>query len=252
MTILVVGPQGRLRKAIADELLAAHELRLWSVDEASVDGASSVTGDLRDPNAARRAVRGVDAIVHTGEPFVELPDDPILCEHELLDFATRGTHVLFKAGIEAGVKRFVYGSTLKVFETYPDDVFISELWQPKPTPDPFVLMRYLGELAAREFARDHLVAVTALRLGKLVLEDEVADQTPDLMWLDVRDAARAFHLALKRDARTEVNFRNRWALYHVCADIPNGKYLVNSNRWHQLAGFAPQHNFEAHWAGGAA
>jgi len=172
-------------------------------------------------------------------------------EQELLDVATRGTHVLFKAGVEAGVTRFVYGSTLEIFEAYPDDVFISEMWRPMPTPEPLALTRYLGELTAREFAREFAVTVTALRLGKVVLADDVAQEKPDLMWVDRRDAAQAFALALQRDACAEVNFRQRWALHHICAAIPNGKYLVATGGWNALKGFDPQYNFESHWQGGA-
>ncbi|MDA0747594.1 MAG: NAD(P)-dependent oxidoreductase [bacterium] len=249
MKVLVTGANSRLGGAIADVLAPAHRLRLWGVG--ATDGAKVewIDGDVRDPDVAWRAVRGVDAIVHTGEPPEALPEDLLTREQVLLDLATRGTHVLFKAGIEAGVKRFVYGSTLGVFSAYPDDVYISELWKPRPTPEMFSLTRYLGELAAREFARDHLVAVTALRLGTLVLEEEVAGQSPDLMWLDLRDAARAFALALNREASSEVYFRRRWAVHHICAQIPNGKYLVGSNGWNALEGFQSEHNFEAQWGG---
>ena len=111
-------------------------------------------------------------------------------------------------------------------------------------PEMFSLSRYLGELTAREFAREHLVAVTALRFGKLVTEEDVVHQMPDLMWLDVRDAARAVRFSIDREASLEPNFRRRWALHHICANIPNGKYLVASGGWNALSGFKPEHNFE--------
>lgn len=251
MNVLITGGHSRLARAIVGVLALDHTLHLWGTPQDVGLEATWVQGDVRDPNVAGQAVQGMDAIIHTGEPPLHLPDDPLAQEQELLDLATRGTHVLFKAGVEAGVKRFVYGSTLEVFESYPDDVFISEMWRPKPTPEPFALTRYLGELTAREFAREFAVSVTALRLGKLVVETDVTDTEPDLMWLDFRDAAHAFALALGRDASAAVNFRERWALHHICAAIPNGKYLVASGGWNVLAGFEPQHNFESHWQGGA-
>ena len=247
MNVLITCANSRLGKEIIQILAQGHTLRLWGdAFDVGVD-AEWVQGDMRDPDVSWQAVRGVDAILHTGEPPSHLPDDELACEQELLDLATRGTHVLFKAGVEAGVKRFVYGSTLEIFESYPDDVFISEMWRPQPTPEPFALTRYLGELTAREFAREYLVAVTALRLGKLVIEEEVVGEEADLMWTDVRDAAQAFALALKRDASQQVNFRQRWALHHICANIPNAKYLVSKGGWYELRGFEPQHNFESHW-----
>ena len=251
MNVLITCANSRLGKEIIQTLLQEHTLRLWG-NAADVGGdVEWIQGDMRDPDVSWQAVRGIDAILHTGEPHSDLPDDELACEQELLDLATRGTHVLFKAGVEAGVKRFVYGSTLEVFESYPDDVFISEMWRPQPTPEPFALTRYLGELTAREFAREYLVAVTALRLGKLVIEEDVAGDEADLMWTDVRDAAQAFALALNRDASKQVNFRQRWSLHHICANIPNGKYLIASDYRNGLRGFEPQHNFESHWQAGA-
>lgn len=250
MTILITGANSCLGQEIIHLLAEDHVLRLWGAPEDVEGDVEWVQGDMRDPDVSWQAVRDVDAIVHTGEPPNDLPEDELACEQELLDLATRGTHVLFKAGVAAGVKRFVYGSTLKIFESYPDDVFISEMWRPQPTPEPFALTRYLGELTAREFARENLVAVTALRVGKLVREEDVSDEDADLMWTDVRDAAKAFVLALNRDASQQVNFRQRWSLHHICANIPNGKYLIASDRRNGLRGFEPQHSFESHWQGG--
>ncbi|MCZ6634121.1 MAG: NAD(P)-dependent oxidoreductase [bacterium] len=254
MNVLVTGGESRLGGAVVAELASHHTLRVWGTGERPPefgDEVKWVTGDLRDPDVAWDAVRGMKAILHTGEPPPGLPEGELEREQALLDLATRGTHVLFTAGVEAGVKRFVYGSTLEIFGAYPDDVYITEFWRPKPSPEMHQMTRYLGELTCREFARDHLVAVTALRLGKLVVEEEVGDQDPDLMWVDIRDAARAFRLALNRDAQTEVKWNRRFAVHHICADLPDGKYVVG-NRWFQLQGFEPEHSFEASWKGGGA
>ena len=169
MNVLITGADSRLGQAVAGALMSGNRLRLWGNGEAP-DGLDEnvewCTGDMCDPDVSWQAVRDMHAIVHTAEAPDGLPDDDLACEQALLDLRTRGTHVLFLAGLEAGVKRFLYGSTLEVFEAYPDDVYISEMWRPLPSPDKFQLTRYLGEMTAREFARDFPVAVTALRLGK--------------------------------------------------------------------------------------
>ena len=246
MNVLITGAASRLGRAIAAELAADHRLRLMdSVPVEPCDNSEFIRGDLVDPEAARQAVRGMDAIVHTGEPPTELPDDELEREQRLLDYATRGTHVLFSAGVEAGIRRFVYGSSLEIFRAYPDDIYISEMWKPLPSPEIKSMSRYLGELVGREFARDYRVGVTALRLGRLVLEEEVEDQEPDLMWVDIRDAARAFVCALQRDTGAEVQWIRRWGLFHICAAIRNGKYLIEPARG---MGYSPQHDFARHWS----
>ena len=253
MNVLITGAESRLGQAIARELAPGNRLRLWGTGESELDeNITYFEGDMRDPDIAWQAVQNMQAIVHTGEPPPNLPEDDLACEQKLLDLATRGTHVLFKAGIEAGITRFVYGSTLQIFEAYPDDVYISEMWRPMPSTDKFQLTRYLGEMTAREFARDFPVAVTVLRLGKLIAEEDASPQNSDLMWVDYRDAARAFRLSLNRDAQSELKWNKRFALHHICADIQNPKYLVGKISGFQLRGFQPQHNFEAIWRGGGA
>ena len=256
MNILITGAASRLGRAVA-EALDGHTIRLldetpvelpaWTSDTDVPPRESSgdtVEGSLLDRDFVWRAVRGMDAVIHTGEPPQNLPDAETEREKHLLELATRGTHQLFKAGVEAGARRFVYGGALDVFRPYPDDVYISELWKPLPEPDMPEMSRYLGEHTAREFARDHMITVTGLRLGKLVCEDEVAGQAPDLLWLDYRDAAQAFRLALERDASDQVWWTSRYAMYHVCADLENPKYLINQAR---DLGYAPAHNFAANW-----
>ena len=246
MNVLITGAASHLGRAIAAELGADHRLRL--VDSTSVpsdENGDFIQADLTDPEAVRLAVRGMDAVIHTGEPPLALPTDELEHEQFLLDHATRGTHVLFSAAIETGVRRFVYGSTLEIFSAYPDDLYISEMWKPRPTPEMGAMSRYLGELTCREFARDHMISVTVLRLGKLVLEEEVEDQEPDLMWVDIRDAAQAFSCALQRDTSDSVHWTGRLGLFHVCAPIPNAKYLIEAAL---RMGYAPRHDFACHWS----
>lgn len=245
MNILITGAASRLGWALAAELGRDNTLRLMDgVPVEAGERAEAFRGSLLDPDDAWRAVRGMTAVIHTGEPPPDLSADGLQREQQLLDLATRGTHVLCKAAAEAGVKKIVYAGTLAIFRPYPDDVYISELWKPRPTPDMETMSRYLGELTCREFARDYLVTVTSLRLGELVLEEEVAGQPPNLMWLDLRDAAQAFRCVLLRDDSNHPWFSRRWGLVHVAAPVPNPKYL-----FHQAAGmgYRPKHGFRANF-----
>lgn len=246
MKVLIAGAASRLGRAIAEALAADHPLRLLERTPVAPDEhADFIQGDLVDPDVVRQAVCGMEAVIHTGEPPDELPTEDLEREQCLLDYATRGTHVLLSAAIEAGIRRFVYGSTLEIFRAYPDDLYISELWKPRPTPETGSMSRYLGELVCREFAREYMISVTALRLGRLVLEEEVNDQESDLMWVDIRDAAQAFSCALQRDTSDSMPWTRRWGLFHICAPIPNAKYLIEPARG---MGYAPQHHFAHHWS----
>lgn len=246
MKVLITGATSRLGEAIAAELASDHELRLTDV----VGGPSPasheyVRADLRDAEAVASLVADIDAVIHTCET-PESCDEPGLTREELLlDMATRGAHVLMTAAVEAGVRRVACAGTLEVFASYPDDVYISELWKPLPSPEMETFAKYLGELTVREFARDHAITATSLRLGRLVREEDVAGDPADLMWVDVRDAAQAFRCVLNRDASSDVRFAARWDVLHICADVPNAKFLIAEAT--RRIGYAPTHDFSANY-----
>ena len=243
MNILITGASSQLAQAIATELKADHSVRLMdSVPVDVAEGCDFIQGNILDPEDSWEALRGIDTLIHTGEPPTDLPSDELKREQMLLDLATRGTHVLFSAAVEAGIKKFICASTLSIFNAYPDDVYITELWKPLPSPEIVEMTKYLGELTAREFAREHLVTVTGLRLGELVLEEAVQRETPSLAWLDIRDAAGAFRCALNRDSSSSAWWTQRWAVYHICADIPNPKFLIDQARG---IGYQPAHDFQS-------
>ena len=242
MNILITGGSSQLAHAIADEFSDAHNLRLLDSVPIVRDGEFQMMhGNILDAEDARQAVHGIDVLIHTGEPPADLADDGLEREQMMLDFATRGTHTLFSAAIEAGVKRFIYAGSLSIFEAYPDDVYISELWKPCPSPEMTQMTKYLGELTCREFARDHMVTVTALRLGELVLKEEVEGKHPNPLWLDLRDAAQAFSCALNLDRSHHVWWTRRWEIYHICADMAHPKFLVDKAR---QIGYQPTHDFQ--------
>ena len=243
MNILITGASSQLAQAIATELKDDHNVRLMdSVPVDVAEGCDFTQGNILDPEDLWEALRGIDTLIHTGEPPTDLPSDELKREQILLDLATRGTHVLLTAAVEAGIKKFICASTLSIFNAYPDDVYITELWKPLPSPEIVEMTKYLGELTAREFAREHLVTVTGLRLGELVLEEAVQRETPSLAWLDIRDAAGAFRCALNRDSSSSAWWTQRWAVYHICADIPNPKFLIDQARG---IGYQPAHDFQS-------
>ena len=243
MNILITGASSQLAQAIATELKDDHSVRLMdSVPVDVAEGCDFTQGNILDPEDSWEVLRGIDTLIHTGEPPTDLPSDELKREQMLLDLATRGTHVLFSAAVEAGIKKFICASTLSIFNAYPGDVYITELWKPLPSPEIVEMTKYLGELTAREFAREHLVTVTGLRLGELVLEEAVQRETPSLAWLDIRDAAGAFRCALNRDSSSSAWWTQRWAVYHICADIPNPKFLIDQARG---IGYQPAHDFQS-------
>ena len=113
MKILLTGASGFLGGHIA-ELLAAegHEVRglvRRTSDTALLDrlGVEVVAGDLKDRDSLRRAVRGVDAVIHAAATMTGPAQE---FEHA----SVKGTRALLSEAVEAGVKRFVHVSSIAV------------------------------------------------------------------------------------------------------------------------------------------
>jgi dTDP-L-rhamnose 4-epimerase len=124
-TVLITGGAGFIGSHLADELLArGYEIRALDslVEQVHGDGGwpeyldpdvELVRGDVRDVVAIRRALEGVDAVVHfaarvgVGQSMYELA--------EYADVNTTGTAVLLEALLDRPVRKLVVASSMSVY-----------------------------------------------------------------------------------------------------------------------------------------
>ena len=137
MRILVTGGNGFIGSHVVERLMAqGHELRLFLRTTSKtefLDGLSGpstglragpstglgtsferVNGDLRDEASLARGVDGMDAVVHLGGVTAART------EAEYLAVNGGGTAALAQAALTAGVRRFVYVSSLAAGGPSPD------------------------------------------------------------------------------------------------------------------------------------
>jgi nucleoside-diphosphate-sugar epimerase len=193
-----------LGAAVVAALTPEHEVR-------------TLAADPRDGAADAALTEGAGALVHL---------DPIAgCEgsdREVLDRATRGTYVLMRAAIAAGVRRVVLGSSLSLLGRYPASWAVSETWRPLPdVADVRQLAVHLAEQSTRQFVFFEPVEVVCLRLGDVV-EDRAVRSGRDARWLHVEDAVEAVRSALTAplglridDARASDTLPHGWRVFHI-------------------------------------
>lgn len=227
MKLLVTSATTTLGKQVSSELAERHELRLTdhSIEPLTVQHYYSPQGHDASTNLL---VRGLDGIVVVGERL-EGESAP-----SYLDSMTRKLYNLLMAAHQESVTRIVYLSTLQLMEAYGTEYIVTERWRPRPTPEPSLLGKHLGEYVCREFAREHKLAVVVLRLGKVVSADEVAGQSLDPMWLDQKDLAAAIEGALNADLP-------QWTVIHVQGKQKGARFPVGDAE--KLIGFAPTVDF---------
>lgn len=114
MRFIVTGGSGFLGINLVRYLLdRGHEVRILDVvpfDYPDVnDRVDAIVGDIRDPEAARRACEGVDVVIHTAAAL------PLYAPEDIRTTDVDGTRRMLEAAEGAGVRRFVMISSTAVY-----------------------------------------------------------------------------------------------------------------------------------------
>lgn len=211
--MLVTGAAGLIGRATLDLLatcgVPANALVLE--DPGDLPAELVVAGDARDPQVVRAALAGADAVIHLAAIPTPLHDPAAT----VFAVNTQATFtVLEEAGL-AGIRQVALASTIcvtgLVFAAQPLQApYVPiDIDMPSQAEDPYALSKQADELTAAMMARRHGMGVVALRLPFVGgLDDRMRGYKEQLatdpgrharsMWayLDTRDAARAFELAL--------------------------------------------------------
>lgn len=205
MNVLVTNTNGEFARVVADRLAERHAVRRIGWEE-----------PLEANAATDQLVAGVAAVVHFG--YARAGGHA----SELIDHGARRTYNLLMAAAAAGVERCIYVSTLRLLEALPTHFAVTEQWRSRPpSDDPALLACHLGEVVAKECARDRLMRVLTLRLG---FPEVVGDRTAlcgeyGPAAIAASDAAEAVARALQADLA-------QWQEVHVQSPVPGARYLM--------------------------
>ncbi len=205
MNVLVTNTNGEFARAAADRLAERHAVRRIGWEEPLE--ADTATDDL---------VAGVDAVVHFGYARADGQ------ANELIDHGARRTYNLLMAAAAAGVERCIYVSTLRLLEALSAHFAVTEQWRSRPPgDDPALLACHLGEIIAKECARDRLMRVLTLRLGfpEVVGDRGALSGKHGPAAIAASDAADAIARALAAELA-------QWQEVHVQSPGPRARYLM--------------------------
>ncbi len=111
MRILITGSAGRLGEGLMSELSAdGHDVVGLDVQPSPL---TTVHGSVTDRVAVRRALQGVDAVVHTAT--LHKPHVGVHPRQDFVQTNVVGTLILLEEAVAAGVGRFVFTSTTSAF-----------------------------------------------------------------------------------------------------------------------------------------
>jgi nucleoside-diphosphate-sugar epimerase len=168
MLVLVVGGAGYVAGLVLPVLARRHTIRILDRRPAD-DGAEQVVGNATDYDMLRRAVEGVDAVVHCAMG-IHATTTPAGAA-DAFDVNVKSVHLTLRAMRDAGVPHAVHISSLSVFSDITQRS-LDESTTPDAT-DVYGLTKRLGEQVCEAAAREWGLSVNVLRL---------AWPTPDDVW----------------------------------------------------------------------
>ncbi len=249
MKILITGIGGAIGTLVADALKADHDVR--GIDIRRVDRPGAVVADLTDMQSVRPLFEGVDAVIHLAAERRHTPD---IGWDLLMPTNVVSTANVFDAAHEAGVRRFVFASSMHVMGMYefdepfssivngrydgldPDDVPLVTGDMPTRPDGRYAATKILGESIGRYYAESEDMEFISVRLGTISQDDRPgSDPRGFVSWFSHRDVAGFFRACVETPGIShEIVYgasANTWRVYDT-------RYA-----W-QVLDFAPQDNAE--------
>ena len=163
---LITGGAGFIGSNLA-EVLVARGARVRVFDDFSAGlrenllalDVEVVEGDVRDFDALRRAMKGVEYVSHQAalRSVPRSVDDPMSTDA----VNVHGTLQVLQAAREAGVKRVVYASSSSVYGDSPE---LPKFEAQTPSPvSPYAVSKLTGELYCRVYTKLYGLETVALR-----------------------------------------------------------------------------------------
>jgi nucleoside-diphosphate-sugar epimerase len=198
MRTLVTGATGRIGSRLVPRLLEQEgEVVVLVRDEARGEplrrrGAEVVAGDLRDAASKRRAVDGVDAVVHLAASFRGVPDE------EAVAVNRTATVELARAAVDAGVGRFVLASTSLVYGAGRGRPAREDDPPRPPEAAAYPASKAAAEAALQELHRSDGLGVRVARLAFVYGEGD-PHLAESLMWARRWPSHKRLHLVHHAD-----------------------------------------------------
>ena len=228
--VLITGAAGLIGTGLRENFKGRYRLRLSDVrtPEGLRADEEFMEVDIRDLDAVRRAVEGVDAVVHLGGIASEDTWEAIR------DVNIEGTYHVFESMRRSGVKRAVYASSVHAVGFYPRsrriDADVTVL------PDSrYGVSKAFGEAAGALYANKYGLEVMAVRIGNAY--PEPIDERRLSIWTSHRDLAQLIGIGIDHpDLGFEI-------VYGVSGNTRSWWDNANAER----LGYRPEDNAEA-WA----
>jgi len=212
MKVIVTGGSGRVGRYVVAELLRKHDVTVFDLNKPDYSEIKFVKGDITILEDCVKAFRGVDAIIHLAAIPHPLKDPP----ETVFRVNVMGTFCVLEAAVKCGVKKVITASSdstlgfnFRKKPLVPEYLPINENHPLKPQ-DPYGLSKLVSEEICRSYLAAYGIQTICLRPCWVWFPEEAErylslverqDACMKNLWsyVDARDAAQAFRLALENE-----------------------------------------------------
>ena len=200
MRLLLTGSAGYTGKGIAQTLKANHFVRGFDLRDSGENVHESIVGDIGDLDLCRKAVEGIDAVVHC---HMAPNPDGYKTPPMAFDVNVKGTANLYHAAVEKNVRRAVLISSAGVLEKKPGANAVPGNGPYNFKSELYCLTKIIQETIARTYFEQHNVITSSLRPAWIVYDGDcitkygykLVDYNSSL--IDPRDIGTAIDACLK-------------------------------------------------------
>jgi nucleoside-diphosphate-sugar epimerase len=261
--ILITGAYGLIGNLVYAQLVAQsefydvygmvrhtkHSTRAAEINFCEIPVEKLRLADLTDFDAVRRAVEGMNVVVHMAAD----PDGRSGWE-SVLNNNIVGTYHVFESSRQAGVKRIIFASTNQVVFGYRGDEPFKSLFagrfddvsaetlkpidhtQPTRPLNYYACSKVFGEVLAHTYAYTHDLSCLCLRIGWVTGDDRVPTPTARILWCSQRDIIQLVERCINAPEHL------RFDVFFGQSD--NQYNLVDIQHTKEVLGYAPQDRAE--------
>lgn len=244
--VLVTGMNGRIGGAVLRDLGQKYEFT--ALNRRPMEGVRSVCADIKDLDSIRPHFDGQDVVVHLAAALGSQSTAKDLIDNNVL-----GTHNVFEAAKQGGVKRVVFASSGAVIRNYVLDSPWRELesgeYGKLPPSWPMIThespirphgvygcSKVWGEAVGRNYADSHGISVICIRFGWIPENDRPGGIRTYAVWCSHRDATQMVDKSISAPDSL------RFDIFYA---VSNNKYNYRDiTHARDVIGFVPQDNSE--------
>jgi uronate dehydrogenase len=190
--LVITGCAGRVAAMIAPHLRPRFRVTGIDLERPGRDVVDEfVHGDVRDIDGVATVLTGADSVLHLAAQPAEAD-----FRDRLLPRNLDGTWAVFEAAVRAGVRRFVFASTLQTIQGYDRGERVPPNAAPRPT-SVYGATKLFGEALGRYHADRSGLGVACLRLGAVRTSDAADARENSSIWLGAHDLARLVGAAVE-------------------------------------------------------